>query len=138
MQYYCLHHHQDTECLHHHKDLSVMPLLPHPCPHITRSPDTYYSVVCFFLIGFTITSCLSPLFHRPLCERFFAHQGTLQAHSYHGTLYLFPLPGTLFPREPLSLSSFTEVSAQRHPSPVLLPGKSHGQRSLVGCSPWGR
>ena len=21
---------------------------------------------------------------------------------------------------------------------VLLPGKSHGQRSLVGCSPWGR
>ena len=24
------------------------------------------------------------------------------------------------------------------PTPVLLPGKSHGQRSLVGCSPWGR
>ena len=23
------------------------------------------------------------------------------------------------------------------PSPVSLPGKSHGQRSLVGCSPWG-
>ena len=22
-------------------------------------------------------------------------------------------------------------------SPVLLPGKSQGQRSLVGCSPWG-
>ena len=26
---------------------------------------------------------------------------------------------------------------QWHPTPVLLPGKSHGQRSLVGCSPWG-
>ena len=26
---------------------------------------------------------------------------------------------------------------QWHPSPVLLPGKSHGRRSLVGCSPWG-
>ena len=25
-----------------------------------------------------------------------------------------------------------------HPTPVLLPGKSHGWRSLVGCSPWGR
>ena len=24
------------------------------------------------------------------------------------------------------------------PTPVSLPGKSHGQRSLVGCSPWGR
>ena len=23
------------------------------------------------------------------------------------------------------------------PHPVLLPGKSHGRRSLVGCSPWG-
>ena len=23
------------------------------------------------------------------------------------------------------------------PTPVLLPGKSHGQRSLAGCSPWG-
>ena len=27
---------------------------------------------------------------------------------------------------------------QWHPTPVLLPGKSHGQKSLVGCSPWGR
>ena len=27
---------------------------------------------------------------------------------------------------------------QWQPIPVLLPGKSHGQRSLVGCSPWGR
>ena len=25
-----------------------------------------------------------------------------------------------------------------HPTPALLPGKSHGRRSLVGCSPWGR
>ena len=25
-----------------------------------------------------------------------------------------------------------------HPTPVLLPGKSNGQRSLVGCGPWGR
>ena len=27
---------------------------------------------------------------------------------------------------------------QWHPTLVLLPGKSHGWRSLVGCSPWGR
>ena len=37
----------------------------------------------------------------------------------------------------------TEVSPlvqrrQWQPTPVLLPGKSHGRRSLVGCSPWGR
>ena len=41
--------------------------------------------------------------------------------------------------------SFQEIShilrimswrRQWQPTPVLLPGKSHGQRSLVGCSPW--
>ena len=26
---------------------------------------------------------------------------------------------------------------QWHPTPVLLPGKCYGWRSLVGCSPWG-
>ena len=31
-----------------------------------------------------------------------------------------------------------EQRRQWHPTPVLLPGKSHGWRSLVGCSPWGR
>ena len=24
------------------------------------------------------------------------------------------------------------------PTPVFLPGESHGRRSLVGCCPWGR
>ena len=28
------------------------------------------------------------------------------------------------------------VIAQWHPTPVLLPGEPHGQRSLVGYSPW--
>ena len=32
----------------------------------------------------------------------------------------------------------THWRRQWHPTPVLLPGKSHGQRSLVGYSPWGR
>ena len=27
---------------------------------------------------------------------------------------------------------------QWQPTPVLLPGNSHGRRSLLGCSPWGR
>ena len=27
---------------------------------------------------------------------------------------------------------------QWQPTPVPLPGESHGRRSLVGCSPWGR
>ena len=38
----------------------------------------------------------------------------------------------------LSLSMSPRLERRWHPTPVLLPGKSHGQRSLVGCSPWSR
>ena len=36
------------------------------------------------------------------------------------------------------LHSIWQRRRQWHPTSVLLPGKSHGRRSLVGCSPWGR
>ena len=36
----------------------------------------------------------------------------------------------------LSRSKHLLISRQRHPTPILLLGKSHGRRSLVGCSPW--
>ena len=36
-------------------------------------------------------------------------------------------------------ASFVSIGRRQwHPTPVLLPGKAHGWRSLVGCSPWGR
>ena len=35
----------------------------------------------------------------------------------------------------LSSSSISSQRRQRHPTPVLLPRKSHGRRSLVGCHP---
>ena len=45
----------------------------------------------------------------------------------------FPLPHIVV------ISTSTEGwRRQWHPTLVLLPGKSHGQKSLVGCSPWGR
>ena len=36
-----------------------------------------------------------------------------------------------------SLSTFMHWRRKWQPTPVLLPRKSHGQRSLVGCSPLG-
>ena len=36
------------------------------------------------------------------------------------------------------LNSDSHWRRQWQPTPVLLPGESHGLRSLVGCSPWGR
>ena len=38
----------------------------------------------------------------------------------------------------ITLFSFLPQRRQWQPTPVLLPGKSHGRRSLVRCSPWGR
>ena len=35
------------------------------------------------------------------------------------------------------LPEFAQWGRRWHPTPVLLPGKSHGWRSLEGCSPWG-
>ena len=38
----------------------------------------------------------------------------------------------------LTVTIASIVRRQWHPTPVLLPGKSHGQRGLVGWRPWGR
>ena len=36
-----------------------------------------------------------------------------------------------------NIQSYLKWRRRWHPTPVLLPGKPHGRRSLVGCSPWG-
>ena len=35
------------------------------------------------------------------------------------------------------IDKYSNRRRQWQPTPVLLTGKSHGERSLVGCSPWG-
>ena len=37
----------------------------------------------------------------------------------------------------INILRYTFRRRQWHPTPALLPGKSHGRRSLVGCSAWG-
>ena len=37
----------------------------------------------------------------------------------------------------LQLNGSCLLSLEKEMTPVLLPGKSHGRRSLVGYSPWG-
>ena len=57
-------------------------------------------------------------------------------------LWGFPCTSCFSLVAPFSISYrvFPVVMGRRqwHPTPVLLPGKSHGRRSLVGCCPWGR
>ena len=61
---------------------------------------------------------------KKVCLFVYSFLAVLGLYCYAGFLYL-QWVGTILQRK------------QWHPTPVLLPGNSHGQRSLVGCSPWG-
>ena len=57
-------------------------------------------------------------------------------YTVHGILQARTLEwvAVAFSRESSQARNWAQVCA----TPVLLPGKSHGRRSLVYCSPWGR
>ena len=63
-----------------------------------------------------------------------AVQGTLESLLQHHSSKASILQCSSFYIVQLSHSYWRR---QWHPTPALLPGESHGQRSLVGCSPWG-
>ena len=69
-----------------------------------------------------------------------AHMGELlQVGRFgHDRGNQFQVLVTTWSLELLSRGSWSLRRRQWHPTPVLVPGKSHGRRSLVGCSPWGR
>ena len=60
------------------------------------------------------------------------------SHPYMTTGKNIALTRQTFVGKVMSLLFNVLPRRQWHPTPVLLPGKSHGWRSLVGCSPWGR
>ena len=63
----------------------------------------------------------------------------IQAHKSCVLCSQLPYVFWLDPLSPLTFKViYWWVWRQWHPTPVLLPGKSHGWRSLVGYSPWGR
>ena len=79
------------------------------------------------------------------------HSGFFSAHIWHVlSLIHQTLPNIdgvvstlevrLQSEEPVTFKCSLLVSGERrrqwHPTPVLLPGQSHGWRSLVGCGPW--
>ena len=73
----------------------------------------------------------SLMFRHDSCLPFSSHQ---QSFTH---LFVFFLPGLSLPSQVLVQSSVSFWRRQWHPTLVLLPGKSHGQRSLVGYSSWG-
>ena len=75
------------------------------------------------------------------CRKFEKHQYKWKSTDFAAIeLWVQILAPVLFSYMPHSLNLSVNPfywRRQWHPTPVLLPGKSHGQRSLVGCSPWG-
>ena len=79
--------------------------------------------------------------HQFLCPREFSGKNT-------GVSCHFLLQGSFWARDWTQVSFIGSrilclwaIKLRRrhwHPTPILLPGKSHGRRSLVGCRPWGR
>ena len=106
-------------------------------------------------MGFLISNCLEYSALSWSCVPLRC-KGSLQGRLKECSLFTLGLsPGTsigseeavLFPRLSFLMALLVchnqgEVDTvdwrrQWHPTQVLLPGKSHGWRSLVGCSPWG-
>ena len=70
----------------------------------------------------------------------------------HSSVFAWRIPGTGEPGGLPSMGSQSRTRLKRlssssrdifwrrkwQPTPVFLPGKSHGRRKLVGYSPWGR
>ena len=59
------------------------------------------------------------------------------SHPYMTTGKTIALTRQTFVGKVMSLLFNMLSRRQWQPTPVHLPGKSHGWRSLVGCSPWG-
>ena len=73
-------------------------------------------------------------------EKFVCRSGTVR--TGHGTTDWFQIGKgvrQVYIFSPCLFNLYAEYIWRRqwHPTPVLLPGKSHRQRSLLGCRPWG-
>ena len=86
-------------------------------------------------------TCLFPLLHWQVgvfCFFFLTTSATWEAYIY--IVYVYIYYNTIYIFYSICYVVYTIYIYQRRqwqPTPVLLPGKSHGRRSLVGCSPWG-
>ena len=71
---------------------------------------------------FYLLYCRISIFHRHSIK-------DINIRDYNVWFFWFPC---------FKMNSHNYRRRQLWPTPVVLPGKSHGQRSLVGCSPWDR
>ena len=97
---------------------------------ISRKVTSLRPCIFYLLILSTVLHCKSPLFMVPILTLLFSCWGFGLSTI---TLWL-----SRWERPSVYLLQKVIQRRQWHATPVLLPGKSHEQKSLVGCSPWGR
>ena len=112
--------------------------------------EELFSLFIPFLISspqeiFLLPPSLSPIFHElmprmKLCLKFSKILSQLSCPNPRCSSLLWAHEG-LAQMERIYLCSAMGILGlyrrRWHPTPILLPAKSHGQGSLVGCHPWG-
>ena len=89
--------------------MNVMMVCQLPCYTVTSYPDFFF-----------FPAVPEKLLH--LSSSSFSNKGLLKGTVEHRSFLVYSL-------------NLSFQRRQWQPTPVLLPGQSHGQRSLVGCSP---
>ena len=130
----------------------------HSCP---RTPTQTTSVHCLTLckqiislhsvVALAVSVLGSVSLHRCMTHPFSSSKLPLAGYLHIRLSLILPPPTHLIlipilsgkkefieERSEIEKTVTSQWRRQWHPTPVLLPGKSHGRRSLVGCSPWGR
>ena len=126
-----------SDSLRPHESQHARPPCPSPTPGV--HPDSRPKMPSSHLILCRPLLLLPPI---PPSIRVFSNESVLRIKwpkHWSFSFSIIPskeIPGLISFR--MDWLDLLAVQGQWHPTPVLLPGKSHGRRSLVGCSPWGR
>ena len=83
------------------------------------------------------TPCFPLLHYIPECAQIRVFESVMPSNRLIAVTPFSSCPRPFPASGPFPLSQLFTWRRQWHPTAVLLPGKSHGRRSLVGCSPWG-
>ena len=81
--------------------------------------------------------CISYGCHEPgSCHCIWEDQFAIAFSKHQATIWLMCNP--IYHLSTFPMHYTVHRRRRWYPTPVLLPGESHGRRSLVGCNPWGR
>ena len=101
-----------------------------------KSTTQKWSVNCKYKQNHVVNVKSIVLFWNPPLPKYlrFLHWNTINEKLFIGVklISISDYSKRHFSLEISNLDSF-----KWHPTPVFLPGKSHGRRNLGGCSPWG-